>query len=110
MIQLIDSTPLRETSLVLIYFYIEFFESKYIIHFSVMYSIHKSGATKRKERHLREEQLKQETSKLPKLDTFFNLQSQSQELPAEDYELSTPTSSFVPLGDSFVSNSNEYLQ
>ena len=56
MIQLIDSTPSKETSLVLIYFYIEFFESKYILHFSVMHLIHKSGATKRKERHLREEQ------------------------------------------------------
>ena len=53
--------------------------------------------------------MKQETSELPKRDTFFNLQSQSQELPAEEYELSTSTSSFVPLGDSFVSNSNELL-
>ncbi|KAI6647183.1 Zinc finger MYM-type protein 1-like [Oopsacas minuta] len=52
-----------------------------------MHPIHKSGATKRKERHLREEQQIQETSKLPKLDTFFNLQSQSQESPAEGYEL-----------------------
>ena len=39
----IVSTPLKETSLVLIYFYIELFESKYILHFSVMHPIHKSG-------------------------------------------------------------------
>ena len=30
-------------------------------------------------------------------------------MPAEDYELSTSTFSFVSLGDSFVSNSNELL-
>ena len=71
MIQLIDHT-LKKQNLVLIYFYIEFFESKYILHFSVMHPIYKSGATKRKKRRLREEQQKQETSKLPKLDTFFN--------------------------------------
>ena len=74
-----------------------------------MHPIHKSGATKRKQRHLRDEQQKEEKSKLPKLDTFFNLQSQSQELSAEDYELSTLTSSIVSLGDSFVSNSSELL-
>ena len=53
------------------------------------------GATKRKERHLHEEQHKEETSKLPKANTLFNLQSQSQKL------------SSVPLGDSYIANSNE---
>ena len=68
-----------------------------------MHNIHKPGATNRKECHLREEQQKEETSKLPKLDTFFILQSES---PAEEFELST-SKSFVPLRDSCISNSNE---
>ena len=56
------------------------------------------------------QQQKQEIFKLPKLDTFFNFQSQSQALQAEDYELSTSTSSIVPLSDSCVSYSNELFE
>ena len=74
-----------------------------------MHNIHKSGATKRKEHHLREEQRKQEAAKLPKLDTFFQRESQYSEMEDKDdvVLLSTSTHSIVPIGNAFESNSNE---
>ena len=76
-----------------------------------MHNIHKSGATKRKEHHLREEQRKQEAAKLPKLDTFFQRESQYSEMEDKDdvVLLSTSTHSIVPIGNAFESNSNEQL-
>ena len=103
MIQLLDSTPIKETSLVLIHFYIEFFESKYIHHFSV--SILFTSRRQLKEKNVTFAKSNRNKKRLSKLDTFFSFRSQSQKMPAEDYVLSTSTSSFVPLGDSFVSNS-----